>query len=74
MLENQIAGAGLKLEQKPIPAADLPRLTELFISGTSTDVMPIVSVDGRPVADGKPGEVTRRLQKVLDDAIYSNAD
>lgn len=74
MLESQIADAGLKLEQKPIPVADLSRLTELFISGTSTDVMPVVNVDGRPVADGKPGEVTRRLQRVLDDAIYSGRD
>ena len=29
-------------------------------------VMPVVSIDGRPVADGKPGPLSRRLREALD--------
>lgn len=36
---------------------------ELFLSGTTTEVMPITTVDGRRIGDGKVGPVTRRLQQ-----------
>ena len=36
---------------------------ELFLSGTTTEVMPVTTVDGRPIGDGKVGPVTRRLQQ-----------
>lgn len=38
---------------------------ELFLTGTTTDVMPIVRVDDRPIADGRPGPVTLRLLEAL---------
>ena len=34
---------------------------ELFLTGTAAEVVPVVSVDDRPIGDGKPGEVTRKL-------------
>ena len=37
---------------------------EAFITGAGTLVMPIVSVDGRPVGDGKPGPVAERLRRL----------
>ena len=48
-------------------AADLPRLDELFLTGTSTDVMPVVTLDGRPVGTGRPGPVTAKLYNALAD-------
>lgn len=38
---------------------------ELFVSGTTTDVTPVVKVDGQRVGDGRPGAVTRRLYAAL---------
>jgi D-alanine transaminase len=29
--------------------------------------MPVVTIDGKPVADGKPGPMTRRLRRVYLD-------
>lgn len=48
-----------------IAAEDVPRLQELFVTGTSTDVMPIVRLDGRPVGSGAPGPIARRLHAAL---------
>lgn len=42
---------------------ELAEIDELFLSGTTTEVMPIVRVDGREVVDGEPGPITRKLQK-----------
>jgi branched-subunit amino acid aminotransferase/4-amino-4-deoxychorismate lyase len=44
---------------------DIPRLGELFLTGTTNDVMPIVTVDGRPVGTGRPGPVAGRLYAAL---------
>jgi Branched-chain amino acid aminotransferase/4-amino-4-deoxychorismate lyase len=74
VVERQIKELGLELDHTPISVEELPQLKELFLSGTSLDVMPIVRLDGKPVGSGKPGEITRRLQKILTDAIYSGGD
>jgi branched-subunit amino acid aminotransferase/4-amino-4-deoxychorismate lyase len=42
----------------------MPDIQELFLSGTTTEIMPIATVDGRSVANA-PGSITRRLQKVF---------
>ena len=52
---------GLTIDETPIRIEELFTAAEVFISGTTNDVMPIVRVDGRAIADGKPGTVTRRL-------------
>ncbi len=53
-----------------IPCAEAPLfwerlgdVEEMFLSGTTTEVMPITKVDGRPVGNGRVGQVTRRLQE-----------
>lgn len=45
----------------------LPDVQELFLSGTTTEVMPITTLDGRPVGTGSPGPVTRRLLRAYRD-------
>jgi len=36
---------------------------EIFLTGTTTEVMPITILDEKPVADGKVGPITRKLQQ-----------
>lgn len=53
---------------------DLNRLfaaDEVFLTGTTTEIAPIITVDGKPVGNGKPGPVTRRLQDALENLIHS---
>jgi D-alanine transaminase len=53
---------GLRARETPIPHSRLPEVQELFLSGTTTEVMPIVRVDGKPIAAGTPGPITCRLR------------
>ncbi|HMH24966.1 MAG TPA: D-amino acid aminotransferase [Gemmatimonadaceae bacterium] len=62
------------LDETPIRASEIPLLSELFLSGTTTDVMPVVTLDDKPVGNGKPGEVTRKLQRVLAESLASAGD
>ena len=56
---------GLPVREEALQLHDLERATELFLTGTSTDVMPIVRLDERPFADGRPGRMTRMLYEAL---------
>jgi branched-chain amino acid aminotransferase len=61
----ELAGReGIPAETMPIPEATFRNATELFATSTAGGVMPIVSLDGRPVADGSAGPVTRRLREL----------
>jgi len=59
------------LDETPIKSNEIPRLNELFLTGTTADVMPVVRLDEKPVGNGKPGELTRRLQRVLAESLAS---
>jgi branched-chain amino acid aminotransferase len=57
--------AGLAVEVRPLPVAELRRASEVFLSSTGGGVIPIARVDGEPVggrAAGQFGPVSERLQ------------
>ncbi len=60
---------GLEVREQPLSRAALYMADELFFTGTAAEVTPIRSVDGIPVADGKPGPITRKLQKDFFDTV-----
>jgi D-alanine transaminase len=62
---------GIALVEKPVTQSELLRATELFLCGTTTDVNPVIALDGKPVGAGTPGPVTRRLQALLDSRLYA---
>ncbi len=52
-----------------IPPSDLLRTDEVFITTSVREVVPVVTVDGRPVGLGKPGEVTKRLMTAYKELV-----
>jgi D-alanine transaminase len=48
---------------------DLATIDELFLTGTTTEVLAVTKVDGRCVGNGKPGPVTVRLAAAYRAAI-----
>jgi D-alanine transaminase len=52
---------GIQVREDALTAQDLGSLDELFIVGTTTDVMPVTRLDNEPVGSGEPGAVTTRL-------------
>jgi branched-chain amino acid aminotransferase len=53
---------GIQLEARPVPADELRRADEVFLSSTAGGVIPVTTVDGGAVGNGEPGAVTRRLR------------
>ncbi|MEP7345890.1 MAG: aminotransferase class IV, partial [Gemmatimonadaceae bacterium] len=56
---------GVPMSETPIYTHEIPRLSELFVTGTTSDIMPIVRLDDAPVGNGKPGPIARRLHDGL---------
>jgi branched-subunit amino acid aminotransferase/4-amino-4-deoxychorismate lyase len=55
--------ADLRVREERIPVARLRRATEVFLTASTVEILPVARLDGRPVGDGTPGAVTRRLQE-----------
>jgi D-alanine transaminase len=56
--------AGLKVEERPFTPQEALAAKEAFITGAGTLVLPVVTVDGKPVGDGKPGPVATKLRRL----------
>lgn len=54
---------GVPVEQRPFTIAEAQVAKEAFVTSASATVMPVVTIDGRSVADGKPGPLTQRLRE-----------
>jgi 4-amino-4-deoxychorismate lyase len=56
---------GLKVLEGVYTAEDLAAADEAFLSSSTREVMPVVEVDGTPIADGHPGPTATDLQAAL---------
>jgi len=58
---------GLEIQQKAIDRSELYIADEMFMCGSSARITPILSVDKRPVKNGKIGPTTKELMKLYKD-------
>lgn len=65
--------AGVRVREEAVTARELAAASELFLTGTTTDVMPVTQVDGRPVGSGTPGPITRQLAGLFAAHIAAEA-
>jgi D-alanine transaminase len=56
--------AGLRVEDRSFTLEEAFEAAEAFNTSASLLVVPVVSIDGRPVANGRPGPLTRRLREL----------
>ena len=62
---------GVPVREKPFTKAELFAMDEVFVSGTTTDVTPIVEIDGKKISSGKPGPVSKQLYAGLQALLYA---
>jgi D-alanine transaminase len=53
--------AGIQVTEQAVTVAELLAVSELLVTATTADVMPVVRLDGKAVGDGRPGPVGRAL-------------
>ena len=59
---------GLEVVERSIARAELVLADEVFLTGTAAELTPVREIDDHPI--GPPGEITRAVQRVLDDALH----
>jgi branched-chain amino acid aminotransferase len=57
----ELAAALLPTEPHAVRLSELPRVSEAFITSVSRGVLPVATIDGRPVGAGRPGPWTRAI-------------
>lgn len=55
----------IEVDEAPIFAHEIHGAEEIFFTGTTTDVQPVVKLDDRRVGDGRPGPIAIAMQKAL---------
>ncbi|MEI3612547.1 D-amino-acid transaminase [Pseudogracilibacillus sp. SO30301A] len=45
---------------------DIHDADEMFLTSSMSEVLPIIEIDNKRIADGKPGEISRKLQKAYE--------
>jgi branched-chain amino acid aminotransferase len=53
--------AGIPSSETVLALHDLYNADECFLTGTGAEIVPVISIDGRQIGDGKPGPVTKQL-------------
>ena len=67
--EADIAAAEARLTRYDVFTAD-----ECFVTGTGAEIMPVTEVDGRRIADGRPGAVTQQLTTAFQAMVRTEGD
>jgi branched-subunit amino acid aminotransferase/4-amino-4-deoxychorismate lyase len=62
-------GAGLTVREEPLPVARLRHAAEAFLTASTTEIVPVVRLDGRRLGDGRPGPTTVGLQALYRAAV-----
>jgi D-alanine transaminase len=61
------AKLGLTVEERGFTVDEAKQAKECFITAATTVVMPVVAIDGEPVANGHPGSTTLSLRSAFFD-------
>ena len=56
---------GIKIVEEAISEDMLAYLDEMFITGTGSEITPVVRINTRDIGNGKPGQITRKLQALF---------
>ncbi len=65
---------GIKVKERKIDRSEIYTADELFFCGTGAQVVPVVEVDKRKIADGKMGDFTKRILDTYEAITHGKMD
>jgi D-alanine transaminase len=60
---DQARALGIPVQEVAFTLEELYSADEVLITGTTTEVTPVILIDETPIAGGQPGPITRQLQR-----------
>lgn len=64
----------MSAREKNLSLTELYSADEAFTTGTMGELTPILEADGRTVGNGKPGDMTRKLQRLHRDYAFEHGE
>jgi D-alanine transaminase len=68
-MEELCAAGSIPFAARRITRAEVATADELLLTAATREVLPITQLDGKPVGNGRPGPIYRRLRAAYDAAI-----
>ncbi|WP_066634042.1 aminotransferase class IV [Desulfolucanica intricata] len=65
---EKAGAAGCRCIERAVKPEELFSARECFLTNSLMVVMPLVEIEGRPVGNGRPGEITRKLMRKINQA------
>jgi branched-chain amino acid aminotransferase len=60
---------GHEVREEPFTRFEIFDADECFMTGTAAEVVPVVNVDARPIDKGRPGKITKKLNKAFRETV-----
>lgn len=61
----------IKLEERAFTPEEAYHASEIFISSATTFVLPVITLDGKTIGNGKPGPIAKRLREIYIDMVQT---
>lgn len=65
---------GIALQERPFSLEEAANADEAFLSSATTVVLPVISIDGKAIAAGKPGPVAQLMRRLYVDLLRQEAN
>ncbi|HIE64711.1 MAG: D-amino-acid transaminase [Nitrospira sp.] len=69
MVIQLVKKQGLRMQEKTLTLRRLATADEIFLSGTTIEVLPVTRLDGKIVESGQPGRITKILYEAFQEEI-----
>ncbi|MFB5638355.1 MAG: branched-chain amino acid transaminase [Nitrosarchaeum sp.] len=61
----------IEVIETEIARSELVISDEIFLTGTAAEITPIIEMDGKKIADGKPGNITKKMMLKYTDIVMN---
>ncbi len=64
---------GYEVTERPIPRTELYLADEIFLTGTAAEIVPVTSVDGHVIGNGREGPVSKDIREMYAKIVTAGA-
>ena len=67
LLARLAADGSIRLEIRPVTEAEVRSADEIWLSSSTKEVLAVTTLDGKPVGDGRPGPLFKRMHALFQE-------
>ncbi len=64
---------GIPTKERHVSCDELKTAREVMMTGTSINILPVIQFEDHVIGDGKPGEIFKKLDKLMKEDMYNGA-